>query len=156
MTTFRFATTLKPYGEGGAYPGLFLARSVSAKLGRARVPVVLTLNGHLARTSAFPLGDGTHYIHINRQMREAARVAPGDRVRVTLEVDTKPRVVIAPADLRGALARSAKARAVFDGLAPSHKREYVRWIAEAKRPETRARRVAQTVERLAQGAKEPR
>lgn len=56
-----------------------------------------------------------------------------------------------PADLAWALARSAKARATFDKIQPSHKRRYVQWIGEAKRPETRARRVAQAVKMLAAG-----
>lgn len=56
-----------------------------------------------------------------------------------------------PADLAAALAKQRKAKAAFDAFAPSHKREYVEWITEAKRDETRARRVAQTVEWLAEG-----
>jgi uncharacterized protein YdeI (YjbR/CyaY-like superfamily) len=59
--------------------------------------------------------------------------------------------VTVPADLRAALGRNAKARAVFEGFAPSHKREYVEWIVEAKRDETRATRLRRTIEWLAQG-----
>lgn len=57
----------------------------------------------------------------------------------------------APPDLAAALARNNKARATFDAFSPSQRREYVEWISEAKRDETRARRLAQTVEWLAQG-----
>lgn len=56
-----------------------------------------------------------------------------------------------PADLRAALARSARARAAWAAFAPSHKREYIEWITEAKRPETRAQRLATTLEWLAAG-----
>lgn len=56
-----------------------------------------------------------------------------------------------PADLKQALAGRAEARAAFEGFSPSHRREYVEWIEEAKRPETRARRIASTVEWLAEG-----
>ena len=59
--------------------------------------------------------------------------------------------VVVPTDLRAALARRPQARAFFKGLAPSHRREYVAWIAEAKRPETRAKRIATTLEWLAAG-----
>lgn len=62
----------------------------------------------------------------------------------------KPAAVV-PAELTAALARNGKARAVFDAFAPSHRREYCEWIAEAKRDETKARRVEQAVEWLAEG-----
>lgn len=57
----------------------------------------------------------------------------------------------APSDLAAALKKNAKARATFEAFAPSHKREYIEWITEAKREETRARRLAQAVEWLAEG-----
>lgn len=56
-----------------------------------------------------------------------------------------------PADLRKALAKSTKARAAFKGFSPSHRREYVEWIEEAKRPETRQRRIASAVEWMSEG-----
>jgi uncharacterized protein YdeI (YjbR/CyaY-like superfamily) len=56
-----------------------------------------------------------------------------------------------PPDLAAALRRNAKARATFEGFAPSHRREYIEWITEAKREETRMRRIAQAVEWLAEG-----
>lgn len=58
---------------------------------------------------------------------------------------------VAPPDLAAALKQNRKAQATFDAFAPSHKREYVEWITEAKRPETRARRLAQAVEWMAEG-----
>ena len=57
----------------------------------------------------------------------------------------------APADLLAALGKNAKARAVFEQFPPSHRREYIEWIVEAKREETRSRRVAQAVEWMAEG-----
>jgi uncharacterized protein YdeI (YjbR/CyaY-like superfamily) len=62
----------------------------------------------------------------------------------------KPEVRV-PADLEKALGRNPKARAAFAGFSPSHRREYVQWIEEAKRPETRRKRVATTIEWLAEG-----
>lgn len=56
-----------------------------------------------------------------------------------------------PPDLLAALAKNRKARTTFEAFAPSHRREYVEWITEARRDETRARRLAQTVEWLAEG-----
>ena len=58
-----------------------------------------------------------------------------------------------PDDLREALDATPKAAATFDSFAPSCRREYVEWVVEAKRPETRAKRVAQAVEWMAEGKK---
>jgi hypothetical protein len=70
-------------------------------------------------------------------------------------IDKENRVVKAPPDLQKALSKKGKAKALFDRLAYSHKREYVEWILEAKREETRKRRVEQTVAKLAAGMKNP-
>ncbi len=67
-------------------------------------------------------------------------------------VRRKPRKPLpVPADLKAALARKPKARTAFDALAPSHRREYIEWITEAKMPETRARRVTTAVSWMASG-----
>jgi uncharacterized protein YdeI (YjbR/CyaY-like superfamily) len=68
-----------------------------------------------------------------------------------MELDTKPRTVEVPGDLAVALADDAAAKAAFGSLSFTHKREYVEWIEEAKRPETRERRIAGTVERVKKG-----
>ena len=73
---------------------------------------------------------------------------------VTTDIETKdasPRGVDIPPELAAQLRAEKEARAAFDRLAPSHQREYVNWINEAKKPETRARRVAQTIEKLKAG-----
>jgi len=73
----------------------------------------------------------------------------------TVVVDRVKRIVTPPKDLQKLLAKNAKARAAFEPLAFSHKREYVTWIVEAKKPETRAARLAKTVEMLSKGKKNP-
>lgn len=140
-------------GEGGAWPVVMLPRKVTAALGtRALVRVKVRVNGSRAfRTSLSPTGKGTHMLMVNRQMRAAAKVAVGDRVPIAIEADAQRRVVRQPPELKAALAGNAKAQAHYDRLPPSHKRAYVTFIAEARKPETRARRVAQTVAMLAEG-----
>jgi uncharacterized protein YdeI (YjbR/CyaY-like superfamily) len=78
-------------------------------------------------------------------------VDAGDRVRVTMELDTEPRTVALPDDLRAALDREPGAAEAFLTLSYTHQREHVEWIEEAKRDETRRRRVAATVERVRAG-----
>jgi uncharacterized protein YdeI (YjbR/CyaY-like superfamily) len=67
-----------------------------------------------------------------------------------MELDTKPRTVQVPNDLAAALADDASATAAFGALSFTHKREYVEWVEDAKRPQTRARRIAGTVDKVKQ------
>ena len=118
--------------------------------GRARPPLKVTVEGHTWRTTPGVYG-GVAYIGLNKDVRSAAGVDAGDRVRVTIELDTEPRTVAVPADLRSALEADPQAKAAFADLSFTHGREYVEWIEEAKRPETRARRIAGTVDGVRQG-----
>jgi Bacteriocin-protection, YdeI or OmpD-Associated/Domain of unknown function (DUF1905) len=118
--------------------------------GRARPPVKVTIRGHTWRTTPGVYG-GIGHIVVNRDVKAATGVDAGDRVRVAMDVDTEPRTVRLPPDLREALAGDAEAKKAFAKLSYTHRREYVEWIEEAKRPETRARRIAGTVERVREG-----
>jgi hypothetical protein len=118
--------------------------------GRARPPVRVTIRGHTWRTTPGVYG-GVGHIVVNRAVKAATGVDAPDRVRVTMELDTEPRTVRVPADLRAALRADPAAATAFAGMSVTHRREYVEWVEEAKRPETRARRVAATVERVAKG-----
>ncbi len=81
----------------------------------------------------------------------ARGVQGGDEVEVTIELDAAPRGVEVPAALAAALAADPQARACFEGMAFSHRKEYARWVAEAKREETRQRRVQQALEMIRAG-----
>jgi hypothetical protein len=121
--------------------------AVMAELGGKRVPVVATVNGHAWRTTT-AVYSGVAMIGLNKEVRTAARVAAGDRVRVSLERDEEPRDVEVPEALAAALANDVAAREVFDSLAYTHRKEFAQWIAEAKREETRERRVAKALQML--------
>jgi Bacteriocin-protection, YdeI or OmpD-Associated/Domain of unknown function (DUF1905) len=118
--------------------------------GRARPPVVVTIRGHTWRTTP-GVYSGVGYIVVNRSVKAATGVDAPERVQVTMEIDSAPRRVTVPKDLRAALAGDATAKRAFAKMSYSHRREYVDWVEEAKRPETRARRVATTVERARAG-----
>ncbi len=75
-------------------------------------------------------------------------MAIGDEVEVELELDVEPRVVVQPADFAAALDGDPVARAAYDNLAYSHKREHVRAIESAKKPETRLRRIEKAIAAL--------
>src|SRR5439155_373619 len=84
------------------------------------------------------------YLPARKEICEKAKLVPGGRARVSLEVDAAPRTVKVPADLAGALA-AAKLRSGFDAFSFSHRKEFVDWITSAKRAETRAARIPKVV-----------
>jgi len=118
--------------------------------GARRFPVLATVNGYTWQTSVARMG-GEFLVGLNREVREGAGAQAGDSVEVTLELDTAPREVDVPEALAAALDRDPAAKAAFDGLAFTHRKEFARWVAEAKREETRERRVAQAIEMLRVG-----
>ncbi|TFV74972.1 DUF1905 domain-containing protein [Blastococcus sp. CT_GayMR19] len=115
-----------------------------------RPPVVVTLGGYTYRTTVAPY-TGAYFIPLAAEHRQAAGVVAGDEVDVRIELDTAPREVPVPDDLAAAF--DEPARAAFDGLAYTHQKEWVRWVEEAKKPETRTARIEKTVESLRAGRK---
>jgi len=144
---FRTTVTL----GGRTATGLQVPDEVVTALGAGkRPPVVVTVGGHSYRSTVAPMG-GAFWIPLSAEHREAAGLAAGDEVDVVVEHDAAPREVVLPDDLAAAFDEGV--RAFFDGLAPSHKKEWVRWVEEARKPETRQSRVAKTVESLRAGRK---
>jgi hypothetical protein len=118
--------------------------------GRARPPVKVTIKGHTWRTTPGVYG-GVGHIVVNRDVKAATGVDAPARVAVVMELDSAPRRVPVPQDLAAALATDPAAKAAFAKLSFTHRREYVEWVEEAKRPATRSRRIAATVERVGAG-----
>jgi hypothetical protein len=119
-----------------------------ARFGRVRAPVRVTVNGHTWRTTVMRSGE-RYCVPVNRANREAAGVTAGQAVTVRLEPDAEPRTVEPPPELVAALAAVEGARAAFDALSYSHRREWADWVAEAKRADTRERRAARVAARVA-------
>ena len=143
--------------EGGEVCSINIPFDVEKTFGaRGRVPVRGTLNGAPFRSSVFRMGGDCHFMVVNRRLREAAGVRGGETVPVTMERDTEERVITPPADFARALKSNTEARAVWDKLSYTHRREHVEHIEEAKRPETRARRIEKSIALLAAGKKEAR
>jgi hypothetical protein len=144
-----FRTTVVLGGKTAT--GLQVPDDVVAELGAGkRPPVVVTVGGHTYRTTVAPMG-GSYWLPLAAEHREAAGVQAEQEVDVSIELDTAPREVPVPDDL--ATAMDDDARAAFDGLAFSHRKEWVRWVEEAKKPETRTARIEKTVEGLRAGRK---
>lgn len=118
--------------------------------GAKRFAVRATVNGYTWLTTVTRMR-GEFLLGLSRAVREAAAVQAGDTVEVVLELDTAPREVDLPEALTHALAGDPLARAAFERLAYTHRKEYARWIEQAKRDETRDRRVTQALEMLRDG-----
>ena len=145
----RFRATVELGGKTAT--GIEVPEDVVAALGSGnRPPVTVTVGGHSYRTTVARMG-GRFLVPLSAENRAAAGVAAGDQVEVDIEPDRGPREVAVPGDLAAALARDDTARANFDGLSFTHRKEWVRWIEDAKKPETRTTRLARTVESLRAG-----
>ena len=128
----RFRTTVELGGKTAT--GMQVPDDVVGALAAGRRPaVVIAVGGHTYRTTVAVMG-GRFMVPLAAEHRAAAGVAAGDDVDVDLELDTAPREVAVPPDLAAELAGDDAARAFFEALAPSHQKEWVRWIEEAKRP----------------------
>lgn len=145
----KFTATVELHGKTAT--GIEVPDEIIAGLGGGqRPPVVVTINKHTYRTTAARMA-GRYLIPLSAENREAAGVAAGETVQVTIVVDDAPREVVLPEDLAAAM--TASARKHYDTLSFTHRKEWVRWVEEAKKPETRAARVAKTVEALSAGQK---
>jgi hypothetical protein len=111
---------------------------------KGRVPVSLTVNGAPYRGSLMPYR-GMKMVGIPRAVREAAGVCPGDMVDVVLDLDQATREVELPPELAAELARDETAAAGWDKMSFTHQREYAEAITEAKRPETKVKRIEQAL-----------
>jgi Bacteriocin-protection, YdeI or OmpD-Associated/Domain of unknown function (DUF1905) len=151
MSAPRFVATLEQHGSGTV---VVVPYDLKEAFGSGRPPVRATVNGYTFRTTLFTMG-GRALLGLNRGVREAAKVEPGQEVSVELERDNEPRTVEVPSDLAAALDADPVVRETFDDLSYTHRKEYVRWIEEAKRTETRTRRVEKSVEMLRDGIKTP-
>jgi hypothetical protein len=111
-----------------------------------RVPVIVTIAGYSYPSTIAVMG-GKYLLPVAAEHREAAGVAGGETHEVTLTHDTSPRITPVPDDLAEALAQ-AGLREEFDALAPTHRKEHVRSVTDAKAEATRRRRVEKVVEAL--------
>jgi antitoxin component of MazEF toxin-antitoxin module len=152
MAEVTFRAPVRPSGRGGGGHLVDVPpEAVEALGGKGRIPVTATFDGVPYRGSVVRMGGGA-VLGVQKAIMAEAGVSVGDTLTVVVRNDVAPRQVEVPEDLAEALARGDPARAAFEGLSFSHKREYVRSITDAKRPETRARRIELTIQQLVERA----
>jgi hypothetical protein len=147
----KFKTTLQSAGKTAT--GIEIPPEVIEELGAGKKPAVkVTLNGFTYRSTVASRGE-RFLVGVSAVNREAAGVAAGDTLEVTIELDTEPRVVEVPEDMAKALAADKKAKAFYVTLTASQQRGFVDPVLQAKKPETRASRIDKAVAALAAGKK---
>jgi hypothetical protein len=119
---------------------------------KGRIAVKGTIDGVPFRGTFQPMG-GCHIMGVPRELRAKIGKTHGDTIHVVMELDLEPRTVDVPDDFHQALRKNPDALRAFDKMSYSHRKEYVQSINDAKKPETRERRIQKAVERLYKGEK---
>jgi hypothetical protein len=147
-----FAGEVKRAEGGGAF--IIFPYNVEKLYGvKGRVPIKVTFDGIPYRGSMVKMGGPSHLLLILKEIREKLEKGPGDKINVVVELDEVPRVVELAPDVEAAYKKAAVIER-YRAMSFSHQREYARWIEEAKQAETRARRIAKSIDDLKAKKKE--
>ena len=145
MGVVKFSTTMFQMGNN---TGIEVPADIVAALGAGkRPPVVVNVNGYEYRSTVAPMG-GKYLLPFSADRREKSGIQGGDAIAVELTLDIAPRTVELPDDLQSALNSSAATAAAWDKLSYTHRKEHVRSVLDAKKAETRIRRIAAVVAKL--------
>jgi hypothetical protein len=144
MPPVRFRTVLSLENKNAT--GIHVPVAAVEALGGGRRPaVVATVNGYRYRATVMGYDPADPLMPFTAEHRAASGISAGDEVEVELELDSAPREVEVPDDFATALAGEPAAKAFFDGLSNSNKKVHTLAIADAKTPETRARRIEKSI-----------
>jgi hypothetical protein len=139
-----FTTHIASHGNN---TGIEVPAANLAELGTSKKPAVtVTVAGYQYQSTVAVMG-GKFMIALSKAHREAAKIKGGDLVKVTLELESAPRVVEVPQELANAL-QKAKLRQNFDALSPSKRKECVRQVLEAKTQDTKDKRIQKIISSL--------
>lgn len=134
--------------SGKTATGIRVPPEVVTSLGSGKKPaVVVTINSYTYRSTVASMG-GEFMLPVSAEHRTGAGIVAGDKIEVSLALDTKPRVVTVPTDFADALAADSIAQQKFNTLAYSHKLQHVLAIKDAKTPETRQKRIVKAIAML--------
>lgn len=153
MKKYRFTAKIQAADGGGA--GVLFPHDVEKEFGsRGKVPVKATFDGVAYTGSLIKYGAPQHMLPMLKAIREQIGKGPGDTVEVVLWKDEEVRTLDVPEDL-AAVMKKEGLLSFFESLSYTHRKEYCRWITEAKKPETRTRRLEKAVEMLRGKVKTP-
>lgn len=149
MTKKTFTAIIQNAGGGGGF--VEVPFDVEEAFASKRPKVKAMIEGVPYRTTLMRMGSEHHILGVLKDIREQIGKTFGDEVTVTVEPDTEPRLIEIPKDLMKELKKDKEARTFFDKLSYTHQKEYVRWVEEAKKEETRQNRIVKTMEMLKKG-----
>ena len=115
---------------------------------KGQVKVKAFFDGQEYRGSLVKMGHKCHWIGITQEMRKKVKKNPGDVIEVVITKDDEPRIVEVPTDIAKVLKKNPAANSAFEKMSFSHKKEYVKWITDAKKPETREKRLNSLGEKI--------
>ena len=139
--------------SGKTATGIEIPAEVIDALGAGHKPAVrVTMNGYTYSYTVARRGE-RYLVGVNADVRERAGVVAGDRVEVEIELETGSREILVPSDLAKTIEAEPAAQAFFDSLTASQRKWFVLEVEGAKRPETRQRRIAKSIEMLREGKK---
>ncbi|MCA9731862.1 MAG: DUF1905 domain-containing protein [Deferribacteres bacterium] len=147
----KFTAIIQGESGGGAY--VLVPFDVEKEYGKKRVPIIATFDGVPYRGTLVRMGSPDHMLLIRKDIREKIGKQVGEEIQVTLEEDKEIRTVTVPDDFNKLLRNHPQAKAEFEKQSYTHRKEYVRWIEEAKKAETRQRRMEKAIVMLEEGKK---
>ncbi|HTF67142.1 MAG TPA: YdeI/OmpD-associated family protein [Edaphobacter sp.] len=153
MKKYKFKARIESESGGGAYI-LFPYDTEKEFATKGKVPVKATFNGAPYTGSLIKYGHPQHMLGILKAIREQIGKQPGDTIDVELWKDEAPRVLEIPASFEAAMKKEG-VLATFEKLSYTHRKEYCRWITEAKKEETQSARLTKSIAMLKKGIKTP-
>lgn len=122
---------------------------------KGQVKMLATYDGIPYRGSLAKMGHACHFLVVRTDILKQLGKKAGDTVYVSVQKDLEERIVELPPELAALFEVNPEAKGVYDRLSYTHRKEYVQWINEAKRPETRQNRLLKTIEMLLNKKKHP-
>lgn len=121
---------------------------------KARIKIKALFDGKVEyRGSLSKMKSDCHILGLTQAIRRQLGKSIGDEVSVTLWEETEERTVEIPGDIEKFLVAHPTAKILFDKMSYTHRKEYIRWVTEAKKEETRERRKVKMVEMILEGKK---
>src|SRR5258706_1518684 len=146
-----FTGVIQNAGGGGAF--VEIPFDVEAAFGSKRPKIKAMIEGVPYRGLLVRMGGPNHMLIILKGIREQIGKTFGDEIKISVEADVEERVVTLPAELKWVFKSDKVAQSAFEKLSYTHQKEYVKWIKDAKKDETRQSRIVKTIEMLKNGKK---
>lgn len=141
----KFTTKIAQFGNN---TGIIVPENILESLGAGKKPpVVITLNNYTYRSTVASMG-GQYLVSLSAEHRKNAKVAGGDKVEITITLDTEPRTVELPLDFKKVLDKNKIAKSNFEKLSYSKKKAIILSITDAKTEETKLKRIDKALSTL--------